>query len=61
MNTQLSKNVSRFLGIIAIIIAVYNAYLSWFKDNFSSILLILTLIFVFLSSIVQRFEKMRKE
>ena len=61
MNAQLSKRISRFFAIIAVVIASYNAYLSWFKDNLSPTLFILTLVFTFLSAIVQIFEKTHKE
>lgn len=61
MNTQLAKKIDRFFGIIAIITAFYNAYLSWFKDEFSLTLLILTAVFILLSAIVQIFEKSQKE
>ena len=57
MNAQLAKKIYRFFGLVAIIIAFYNAYLAWFEDNFSSTLLILTLVFIFLSVIVQTSAK----
>lgn len=45
------------LALVTIIIAVYNAYLSWFNDNLSLKLLILTLILALLSVIVQKSVK----
>lgn len=42
--------ISHVFGFIAILIALYNAYLSWFKDEFSLTLLILT--FVILTFVI---------
>lgn len=41
--------LSRFFSILAIIIALYNAYNTWFKDNYSPYLTIFVLLFVVLA------------
>lgn len=57
MNKKLVNRVWHMLALIAILIALYNAYLSWFEDNFNLDLLYLTLALVILSIIIQIFER----
>lgn len=45
------------LSLIAIVMALYNVYLSWFEDNYSSNLLSLTLILVILSVAVKEYSE----
>ena len=42
--------------ITALIIAFYNAYEGWFKDNFSSLLFYITLAFVMLGSLIKEIQ-----
>ncbi len=58
---NLSKKVSRFFGIIALIIASTNFYLEVIKDNPSSTLALMTLVFMSLLVVVQILEKSHKE
>jgi hypothetical protein len=61
MNEQLYMRISRrIFELIAIATASYNAYLSWFKDEFSLFLLILTLSFSMLAILIQQNMKKRK-
>lgn len=60
MNVQSYMHLSRFFGFIAIVTAFYNAYLSWFKDDFSLFLLALTLLFSMFVVIIQKYVKVRK-
>jgi hypothetical protein len=49
--------VWRMLSLIAVLIALYNVYLSWFEDNYSSNLLSLTLILIILSVAVKEYSE----
>jgi hypothetical protein len=57
MKRKLVNMVWRVLSLIAIIMALYNVYLSWFEDNFSSNLLSLTLVLVISSVIVKKYSE----
>lgn len=57
MDTQLYVQISRFFGLMAIVTAFYNAYLSWLKDDFSLFLLVLTLLFSILTVFIQQYVK----
>lgn len=57
MKRKLVNMVWRVLSLIAILMALYNVYLSWFEDNFSSNLLSLTLVLVILSVIVKKYSE----
>ncbi|ETA68054.1 hypothetical protein MettiDRAFT_1501 [Methanolobus tindarius DSM 2278] len=58
---NLSKKMSRFLGIITLITASTNFYLEVIKDNSSSILALMTLVFMCILVIVQILEKSHEE
>jgi len=57
MDVQLYIQISRLFGLIAIVTALYNAYLSWLKDDFSLFLLVLTLLFSILTVFIQQYVK----
>ncbi len=54
---KLVNMVWHVLSLIAIVMALYNVYLSWFEDNYSSNLLSLTLILVILSVAVKEYSE----
>ncbi len=57
MTINLAKRINGLSELIAIMTAFYNAYLSWFKDEFSSFLLIITLVFVSIAILMQEYIK----
>jgi uncharacterized membrane protein len=57
MKKKLVNLIWRVLSLIAVVMALYNLYLSWFEDNFSSNLLSLTLILVILSVILKKYSE----
>jgi hypothetical protein len=57
MKRKLVNMVWRILALIAVLISLYNVYLSWFEDNYSSNLLYLTLILVILSVAVKEYSE----
>jgi hypothetical protein len=57
MKRKLVNMVWRMLSLIAVLIALYNVYLSWFEDNYSSNLLSLTLILIILSVAVKEYSE----
>lgn len=57
MKRKLVNMVWRILALIAVLIALYNVYLSWFEDNYSSNLLSLTFILVILSVAIKEYSE----
>lgn len=57
MNAKSFDMMSRILALIALLIALYNAYLGWFGDKSSSYLSILLVIFISLSILAKEYSK----
>ncbi len=57
MSTISADAVSRVFALIAIFIALYNAYLEWFEDKPSFYLSTLVVIFVLLSVFAREYSK----
>ncbi|WP_048204383.1 hypothetical protein [Methanococcoides methylutens] len=57
MDLKTMSTISRIFAITAIVVAFYNGYLSWVKDELSPLLVWITLGLVFLSAIIQEFIK----
>jgi len=57
MNAKSADILSRILALIAIFIALYNAYLGWLDEPKKSYLSILILIFVLLSLLTAEYSK----
>ena len=57
MNKNLVNIVWGILALIAILMALYNMYLSWFEDNFSLYILYFTLMLIILSIIIQKYSE----
>lgn len=57
MNAKSADILSRILALIAVFIALYNAYLGWLDEAKESYLSILILIFVLLSLLNAEYSK----
>lgn len=57
MKKKLANIVWHVLILVGLVMALYNVYLSWFEDNYSSNLSYLTLILVILSVAVKEYSK----
>ena len=53
MDKILLKKVSKGLGLLAILIALINAYLGWFEDRGSGLLVMMVLLLIFISAIIR--------
>ncbi len=60
MDAKSADIISRILALIAISIALYNAYLGWLDEPKNSYLLVFVLIFVLLSLLAAEYSKKQK-
>ncbi|UGV40477.1 hypothetical protein J7W08_10465 [Methanococcoides orientis] len=57
MDLKTMNKLSRIIAIIAIVVAFYNFYLSWTKDESSPLLFWTVIVLVLLSAIIHEFIK----
>jgi hypothetical protein len=60
LNIQLINKTFYFFIGIAFVTAIYNAYMAWFKDESSSFILILSLIFLLIASFLKIYINKQK-
>ncbi len=59
MNTELANVMFYFFITITFVTAFYNAYMEWFKDDFSLLILILTLIFSLIAAFLKKYGSLQ--
>jgi len=57
MDLKRMNTLSRIFAITAVVVAFYNAYLLWAKDEFSQLLFWITIVLILLSSIIRELIK----
>jgi len=57
MDLKRMNALSRIFAITAVVVAFYNAYLLWAKDEFSQLLFWITIVLILLSSIIRQLIK----
>lgn len=61
MNTKLVNRLFYFFIVVALVSAVYNAYMEWFYDNLSPFILIITLIFSLIAAFLKKYINNHKK